>query len=372
LTTSVASIAYKNIISRSGEDSLENPRTAASQLSAPSRHPSRNFLLAVVIAILLRLALIFSIAPTTDVYYYDTQAAEVLLGGSSPYLHVFTGIPPRLLTTGASNVFAYFPFTAIFLVPFRVLGDVRLGFLLADLGVAFTLYYTRQRWSELSSLIYLYVPFTAVFSTIYLNNTLISIFFLALFFYFEKGGRVLLAATSLGLSLAAIQVVWIIFPLVVFYLLKANRLKELVIAILVATLLITPLALSDLNAFLFETLSFQFSRPVLSVVTLTGPLGWAFDSLLNINLNLSLNGFLLTMTGVALPLWLRTGALLSALPFFFKRTRGLSDLAYASGTFLLLSLFVLPNNFFLPYLEMPFFLLLAHFSKSFRDKQPNA
>ena len=79
-------------------------------------------------AVAARLVLILLVPPTTDVYYYDAQAAEALIAGSSPYAHTFTGIPPRLVTPGAANVFAYLPFTALYLVPFRLLGDVRFGF----------------------------------------------------------------------------------------------------------------------------------------------------------------------------------------------------------------------------------------------------
>ncbi len=308
------------------------------------------------------------VAPTTDVFYYDSQAAGVLLSGSNPYTHMYTGIPPRLATPGATDVFAYFPLTAIYLVPFQVLGDVRFGFIFADFIIALTLYLSSGKRGRSASLLYLFMPFTVVFSTIYLNNTLISILFFALFFYFEKRGRRLLSSLSLGLSLAAIQVVWIIFPIIAFYFLRQRRFKHLALALGTALLAALPLAILDFNAFLSETVFFQFSRPVLGLITTTGPVGFTLDSLLNINLNLGLNGLLTSLVGFTLPIWLRAGALLVILPFFLRSTNGISGLLRASGGFLLLSLFVLPNDFFLPYLEMPFFILLAFWSTSTRER----
>jgi hypothetical protein len=331
--------------------------------------PSLRLILGVSLAIAARVLVILFLSPTTDVYYYDTQAAQALLSGMNPYGHTFVGIPPSLITPGATNVFAYLPLTALYLIPFQLLGDVRIGFILADIGVALSLYLAGGK-RELASLVYLLVPFTIVFSTIYLNNALISILFLSLFFYFEQEGRPLLSASSLGLSLAAIQFTWIVFPLLAFHLIKGGRFKHLALALVIAALATLPLALLDLNDFLSDTIFFQFSRPVLQVITLSGPIAFDLVSLLYINVNLSLNGLLLTLLGFTLPIWLRAGALLVLLPFFIRMVKNPSRLPYASGCYLLLSMFVLPNEFFLPYFEMPFFLLLAYYSRSFSQLRP--
>ncbi len=313
----------------------------------------------VLLAVVARLVLILLVSPTTDVYYYDTQAAEALLAGSSPYAHTYTGIPPRLVTPGAASVFAYLPFTALYLVPFRVLGDVRLGFVLADLLIALTLYLSTEKRGTTIAEVYLFTPFVVVFSTIYINNAVVSMLFLALFFYFERNSRRHLPPVCLGLSLASIQFVWLILPVILYYQSRERKFKEIIIELATASLVILPFALLDFNSFLYETVTFQFSRPVLGVTTITGPIDLSLGSLLNINLNLSLNGFLLTLSGFTLPLWSRAGALAVLLPFVLKRVKDLSSMAYASGVFLLATLFVLPSDFFLPYIELPFFIFLT-------------
>jgi uncharacterized membrane protein len=316
----------------------------------------------VVLAVAARLVFVLLISPTTDVYYYDTQAAETLLAGASPYAHTFTGIPPRLLTPGAENVFSYLPFTALYMVPFRLLGDVRIGFVLADLLIALTLYQSTEKRRTTIAGVYLFAPFVVVFSTIYINNAIVSMLFLALFFYFEGRGRRLLPPALLGLSLASIQVAWLILPVILYYQSRERKFREIVIELATASLVMLPFALLDFNSFFYETISFQFSRPVLEVITITGPIDLSLGSLLNVNLNLSLNGFLLTLAGFTLPLWSRVAALAVVLPFVLRRVKDLSSATYACGVFLLVTLFVLPSDFFLPYLELPFFIFLAYFT----------
>src|SRR5207247_2581492 len=46
-------------------------------------------LLSMILALVARLFLILFVPPTTDVYYYEAEAAEVLLAGSGPYAHTF-------------------------------------------------------------------------------------------------------------------------------------------------------------------------------------------------------------------------------------------------------------------------------------------
>ncbi len=41
-----------------------------------------------------------------------------------------------------------------------------------------------------------------------------------------------------------------------------------------------------------------------------------------------------------------------------------SHITYASGVFLLVTLFVLPDDFFLAYIELPFFIFLAYLTSS--------
>ena len=50
----------------------------------------------------------------------------------------------------------------------------------------------------------------------------------------------------------------------------------------------------------------------------------------------------------------------AALPLFLRRARGSQKIALYSGVYLLLSIFVLSNDFFISYVELPFFLFLFY------------
>ncbi len=322
-----------------------------------------SFLFDLALAIGIRLLLIAFLAPGSDVYYYDLQAAQALLSGANPYTHTFTGVPPSLLTPGAEKVFAYLPFTAIYLVPFYALGDVRLGFLAADLIVGIALYKLGGRWSPLSSLSFLLLPSTIIFSTVYINNSLVSMAFLALFTLFEKQGNRLASSVSLGISLASIQLVWVMFPLLAYYFLRNGRARDLVLSLSVTAIITLPFALWSFPDLIRETFLFQFARPTLTFLTQTGPLGF--------NLNPSLSGILVTLTGIVLPFYVKIGAMLIVLPFLIRKARDLRGLLSFGGIYLLISVFVLPNNFFWDYTELPFLVLLAHLSLS-SVPNPNA
>jgi hypothetical protein len=306
------------------------------------------------VAIAARLLLIALLSPGSDVFYYDQQAAQTLLAGANPYTHTFTGIPSSLATPGAERVFAYLPFTAIYLIPFYLLGDIRFGFLVADAIIGFSLYSLGGRWSSLSSLVFLLMPFTLIFSTFYLNNSLISMAFLSLFFLFEKRGNRVGTATALGVSLASIQLAWLLFPFLAYYLVRSGRAKDLALSILVPAAIILPFAIWSFSDFFSSTIAFEFGRPTLNLVTATGPLG--------LTLNLSLNGFLQTFTNSTLPSLARVGTMVILLPVLLLRTRNLHQVLFNGGLFTVISVFVLPNNFFWAYTELPFLLFLALFS----------
>ncbi len=313
-------------------------------------------------AIAVRLLIITLLAPATDVFYYDQQAAHTLLAGANPYSHTFTGIPSSLATPGAERVFAYLPFTAIYLIPFYLLGDVRLGFLVADAVIGLSLYALCGRWSALSSLVFLLMPFSILFSTLYLNNSLVSMAFLSLFLLLEKRGNQLSAAIALGLSFASIQLAWILFPFLGYYLLRSARGRDFAVSILVPVAIMLPFAILSFPDFISDTIVFQFARPPLDFITTAGPFGYA--------LNLSLNGLLLAFANSTLPSFARLGAMFILLPVFLFRARSLNDLLLRGGLFTLISVFVLPNNFFWAYTELPFLVFLAFFSVDSSLRRP--
>jgi hypothetical protein len=332
------------------------PRPTISRLKALV---TRNRLVLSIVALgtAIRSAVMLLVRPLTDVYYYDTEAAKSVVLGLNPYGHYYGNLPAGILTTpGAANVFTYLPFTALFFVPFYLAGDVRLGLIFADAVIGLSLAWASYKRSVLAPSVYLLFPFTIILSTVFLNNTVVSILFISLFFALERRGKPLLAASCFGIALASIQFSWFIFPFVAYYYLRDRRWKEPLVIVAVAATIIAPYLLANPSAFIFDTISFQFVRPTVAVVSYLGPLGYY--------VNLALNAFLLSAFQFSLPLYARVGAVLTLLPVFLYKAKGSRRLAFYSAVYFLLSVFVLSNDFFISYTELPLVLLLFYSATS--------
>jgi len=302
-----------------------------------------------VLALTVRLAVAVSISPASDVYYYLTQAVQALLGGMNPYAHTYMGIPPLLVTPGAERVLAYLPFTVLYLIPFYLAGDVRLGFMTADLLIGACLYLW-GRWGLRAASVYLFLPFTVVFSTFYLNAALIAMAFIALFLLFESRGRGGLGSVSFGLALASSQFSFLLLPLVLAYYLRRGRRKETVLAVTTALVVVVPFLAASPSLFLSETLSFEFARPLVPLLSAGGPVGEV--------VNPSMSA-IASLAGVAVPLYVKVIIeLLLVLILLRAGDDNLPSLVRNCALLVLVSAFVLPNDFFWAYLELPFVLLL--------------
>ncbi len=304
----------------------------------------------VLIAVAARLVLLaVPFAFTPDVYYYDTQAAQALLSGANPYGHHYV-VPPSLQTPGAQNSFAYLPGVVLFLSPFGLAGDTRLGLVACDLLVAFALLYMGGKWAALASGAFLLLPVTVLFSTWYPNNTLIGIAMLGLAIAFETRGKSAVSAVFLGAALASSQLVWLVYPFLLIHNLKTRRFKETLLGVGVAGALVAPFLAWNPSAFIHDTVFFELGRPVQMLLT-PEPFG--------INVNPTISGLSVTAFGVGVPLAIKAALLLILLVFLLYRTKSPSVVLLNGSYFLLAAIFILPNDFSWWYLELPFQLLLA-------------
>jgi hypothetical protein len=173
--------------------------------------------------------------------------------------------------------------------------------------------------------------------------------FIAGWLVLEKSGRGVPGAACLGLALASSQFSFLILPFALFYYLRVGRWKEPLVAGLLAALVVAPFFAAGPAAFVSETITFQFERDTAALIAAGGPTGFV--------LNPSLNAMLISGFGVSAPVYLKVliEAIL-ALPLL--RVRGLRSLVRNSFLFTLASVFILPNDFFWAYLELPFMLLL--------------
>jgi hypothetical protein len=328
---------------------VKNP-TEEVPAAGPRVDGGRRFYLPLMLiaALLGRLAAVARLSPASDVYYYLSQGVKALISGGNPYEHTYTGIPLNLVTPGAHEVFAYLPVTLFYLVPFYLLGDVRFGLIVADLLVGACLYLYGGRLYLQGAFLYLFLPFTVIFSTYYLNATLIAMALIALFLLLESRGRSKVGAVSFGAALATVQFTALIAPFVLFYYAQRRKWTEVGIAAALAAVSIVPFFLAS-PSFLNETVLFQFARPIAPLVIGGGPVGTTF--------NPSLDAMLIAVAGFAIP-WYGKALIELVMLVVLLKVSDLSDLTRNSALFVLVSVFVLPDDFFWSYLELPFMLML--------------
>jgi hypothetical protein len=322
--------------------------------------------LVLVIAVVLRLLLLsLSLAgvipPLIDVRYYDSQAVAALLSGANPYGHLYVGIPSWLATAGAERVFTYLPGVVLFLAPFGGILDTSLGLILADFVIAWSLFSLGGSRSKWASIAFLLAPWAPLFSTVYPNNTLVAMAFLGLCLLWEAKGKGLLSSVSLGASLASSQLVWLVYPFFLLRYVGERRLRDILTSVLVATLLILPFLLWNPGSFLYDTVTFQFTRPADTLVK---------SEAFGFNVNPTLSGIAQSAFGVPVPLFLKLGLALALLSLFLYRTRSWRSLPINASLFLLTAIFILPDDFSWWYLELPFQTLLVAYALGRRSGAP--
>jgi uncharacterized membrane protein len=219
----------------------------------------------------------------------------------------------------------------------------------ADLLIGACLYLW-GRWRLRATSLYLFLPFTVIFSTFYLNAALIAIAFIALFLVLESRGRGGLGSVSFGLALSSSQFSLLLLPLVLAYYLRRGRRKEAVLAVIAALVVVAPFVAASSSLFISETLSFEFARPLVPLFSAGGPVGEM--------VNPSMSA-IASLAGLDVPLYVKVIIEL-VLVLFLLRADGddLPSLVRNCAFLVLVSAFILPNDFFWAYLELPFVLLL--------------
>jgi hypothetical protein len=85
----------------------------------------------------------------SDVYWATSQGVDFLLRGMNPYTQVYTWVYEAQPGIKNYPTYSYFPGSLFAEAPFYLLGNVRIGLLLADLGVALLVYLlARSRLGE--------------------------------------------------------------------------------------------------------------------------------------------------------------------------------------------------------------------------------
>jgi hypothetical protein len=304
-------------------------------------------------AVIARILMIWLLPPLLDVYYYDEQSGRALLNGIDPYGLSYVGIPSWLSTPNASNVFAYLPGVVLFLAPFGAVWDVRLGLVFADVLVGYSIYSLGGSKSTTAALLFILLPFTALFSTSYPNNTLVAMAFLGLAGALWARGKGRVASVMLGIALASSQLLWLLYPIFLVWSLRSRKFDQVAIQVVVALALTLPFALWNLPSFTYDTLVFQFTRAPRAVVSAA-----AFG----INVNPTLDGIAYTLLGQSVPLLVRAALTLAGVSFAVLKSRDLRSVLLNASWLMVLATFVLPNDLSWWYLELPFMTFLMWLS----------
>ena len=323
------------------------------------------FVLTLILGAALRIVLILLVAPITDGYYFTTESARHLLNFVNPYTHTFTDIPANLITKGSEQAFAYLPLVAVYSTVFQLLlGDIRYGLTVADLLVAYSIHHIilnnrgqSPRRATLLSAAYLLSPLTVLWTGWTGVNTVIGIAFLMLSFTFLYEDRQKWAGATFGLSLAALQLSWILVPTLFVYSLRRDRdgsrdraRQFIPYAGVACAVVMLPFLVSSPHDMISDVLLFHLARdttPIFKMVTFP-----------NAEINISLNAILNTLHIATLPLYAKMIILAPALVLALRHSTTLENTIRGSLVFSTIFLFVLPNNFLINYLLLPIPLLL--------------
>jgi uncharacterized membrane protein len=248
------------------------------------------------------------------------------------------------------------PFTAIYLVPFYLMGDVKLGVVAAEMIIGVCLFQFSRRWSLLAAGLFLLVPLTY-----YTDNATFPAAFLAISLALEPRGRRALASVSFGVALATSLFVWLAIPFFAYRDARRGDARSLVIALITVFAISLPFFAAGPSDFIYDVLFFQFGRASPGLVTTGGPFGPT--------LNPSLSGFATTLVGQPAPLYLRVGITLAILAVLLlarvRRAVGTSarditsSMLLRSSAFAAAAVLLVPAVFFFAYVELPLVLLLC-------------
>lgn len=146
----------------------------------------------------------------SDVFWATSQGVDFLLHGLNPYTQTYTWVYQHLPNTSNYPAYSYFPGGLFAEVPFFLLGNVRFGLALADLGTALLIFLiARERlgaWParSLAAFWLLFVPLFAVPLLISVLDFFL-LFWVALSVWLYGRGRLVLSGLAAAMVFATKQ-----------------------------------------------------------------------------------------------------------------------------------------------------------------------
>lgn len=289
--------------------------------------------LIIVVGVALRLTVIPAFSSTykpVDVYYVDSQAANMTLNLQNPYTSTFH------VHNYTWAFFAYLPMISIYYVPFYVLGDIRYGNIFADVLIMLALFWIGKSFNRgiaiWAPLTFAILPWAIWLTSIAATNIMIGTAFLMLALASLLRKKFVTAAIFLGLAVASNQLVALLLPLFGFYYWKQRKLSQFTVSLAVCAARILPYFVSAPSNFFAAVFELQFVRYLQPV----GP--FSLYSVLSLNFGIQLNS-LIRVAIFSLPFALIT----------FAPKKRSTTVVISVGAVLFLAAFVLPVNGFWNY-----------------------
>ena len=287
----------------------------------------------VAVGVIIRLISIPLFATTphnpVDVYYVDNQSAKLILEFKSPYLH-------EPVVNGYGYMFVYLPMVALYYVPFYLLGDIRIGNIVADVLIMLSVYWIAKSINRgaafFAPLTYALFPLSILLTSINVTNFMIGTSFLALSTASLMKKKYSIAAVFLGLALATNQMVVVALPLLIYKFWKEHKFSCFFGSVILAAGIILPFFITEPKAFVYNVFLFQFARQLQGNGTFS--LYSAVNSIVGISIASWIRAAIFVIIVVIAVMWLRRK------PFL---------LVPLLAGLLLLGAFILPVNGFLNY-----------------------
>jgi hypothetical protein len=224
------------------------------------------FVAAVVVALGFRLWMpVASPAPVIDVFAFCTESAQHLLEGKNPYTTPVADVYQGAAAGLGYSIKAYIYLPADLLIQtasYALTGDVRYGYVLAELVVALILWrLSRRRWGEstaqLIALLFLYNPRSLFVIEQSWVDPLILMFF-ALFLLLRERGKPTAASIAYGYMLFLKQ--HLLFAFFQWFILERNW-KRILTGLAVGFLTLLPFAIWDWRGLLHNGILFTVNVP---------------------------------------------------------------------------------------------------------------
>jgi len=223
------------------------------------------FIAAVLAALAFRLWMpVASPAPVIDVFSFCTESAQHLLQGKNPYTTPVSDVYNGAVNWGY-DIKAYIYLPADLLIQtasYGLTGDVRYGYVLAELVVALVLWrLSRRRWgdstAQLIALLFLYNPRSLFVLEQSWVDPLILMFF-ALFLLLRERGKPTAASIAYGYMLFLKQ--HMLFAFFQWFILERNW-KRILTGLAVGFLTLLPFAIWDWRGLLQNGILFTVRVP---------------------------------------------------------------------------------------------------------------